>query len=96
MLEVAVPLVTSFGDTRRANAARADLPRLIGSETPVGLVLLDEDHREQEMIVGQIVRVGADSLVFRRDGLDEEIPLASVSKRVLGDEEVRYGEGRPI
>jgi hypothetical protein len=80
----------NFGDSRRANAARTDLPGLIGSVTPVGLVLLDDDHREQPLIEGQVVRVGADALVFRRDGADEEIPLAIVAKRIHGDSVVSY------
>lgn len=86
--------MTSYGDAKRANAARGDLPALIGSPSQVGLVLLDEDHREQPLIEGQVIRVGTDSFVFRRDGVDEEIPLAIVSKRVHGNEVVAYGEPR--
>jgi hypothetical protein len=86
--------MTSFGDTKRANAARADLPALIGSQTQVGLVLLDDDHREQPLIEGQVIRVAEDSLIFRRHGLDEEIPLSIVARRVHGAEVVVYGESR--
>jgi hypothetical protein len=86
--------MSSYGETKRANAARSDLPKLIGSGTPVGLVLLDDDLREEPMIEGQIMRVGPDSLIFRRDGVDEEIPLSMVSKRVHGDDVVSYGEIR--
>jgi hypothetical protein len=86
--------VGTFGDSKRANAARDDLPALIGSETPVGLVLLDDDQREQPMIEGQVIRVGADSLIFRSNGVDEQIPLGIVSKRVHGNDVVFYGEQR--
>jgi hypothetical protein len=86
--------VGNFSDARRADSARADLPGLIGSKTPVGLVLLDDDDREQTMIHGDVIRVGPDSLVFRRNGLDEEIPLGIVSKRVQGDVVVLYGDRR--
>lgn len=60
----------------------------------VGLVLLDDDHREQPLIEGQVIRVGTDSLVFRSNGIDEEIPLGIISKRVHGDSVKFYGEGR--
>jgi ribosome maturation factor RimP len=88
--------VGSFGDAKRADAARADLPALIGSQVPVGLVLLDEDQREQPVIQGQVIRVGADSVIFRRDGVDEEIPLGTIAKRVLGDAIRSYSERRPF
>ncbi|MCI4360657.1 MAG: hypothetical protein L3J91_03055 [Thermoplasmata archaeon] len=81
----------SYGDTKRANAARLDLPRLIGSPTPVGLVLIDEDHMEQPRIDGQVIRVDSDSVVFRRFGQDEEIPLAIIAKRTHDGATVAYG-----
>jgi hypothetical protein len=82
--------MTSFGDARRANACRQDLPQFIGTESPVGLVLLDEDDREQPVLEGEVIRVGTDSLIFRHQGIDEEISLAVVAKRVLGDDVVTY------
>jgi len=88
--------VTNFGDAKRADAARADLPGLVGSDTKVGLVLLDDDHREQPLIQGQVIRVGSDSLIFRRDGVDEEIPFSIIAKRVHGASVVAYGERRGL
>jgi hypothetical protein len=82
--------MTRFGDAKREEAARNDLPKLIGSATPVGLVLLDDDHREQPVIEGQVIRVGTDSVVFRHDGADEDIPFAIISKRVRGEEVRAY------
>ena len=67
---------------------------MIGSEVPVGLVLLDDDHREQAPLQGQVIRVGSDSVVFRTAGGDEEIPFAIIAKRVRGSETVLYGEAR--
>jgi ribosome maturation factor RimP len=82
--------MTSYGDSRRAAAAQQDLSRLIGGEALVGLVLLDDDGREQPVVEGQVIRVGTDTLVFRHDELDEEISLSTISKRVQGDVVVRY------
>jgi hypothetical protein len=82
--------MTSFGDSRRAAAAQQDLGKLIGSEVTVGLVLLDDDGREQSLLEGQVIRVGTDSLIFRHEGLDEEISLSTITKRVQGDVVVRY------
>jgi hypothetical protein len=84
--------MTNYGDAKRAAAAHDDLSRLVGSDVRVGLVLLDDDHREQPVIEGQVIRVGADSLLFRRDGLDEDIPLALICKRVQGETVLVYGE----
>ena len=84
----------SFSETKRADAARVDLPALIGSPVPVGLILLDDDDQEQRVILGQVIRVGPDFVVFRRDGLDEEIPLGLISKRVSGETVVPYGDAR--
>jgi hypothetical protein len=86
--------VGSYSETKRADAARVDLPPLIGSELPVGLVLLDDDDQEQAVILGQVIRVGPDFVVFRRHGLDEEIPLGLISKRVVGETIVPYGDHR--
>jgi hypothetical protein len=85
----------AFGDAKRAESARRDLPGLVGSEALIGLVLLDEDQRELPVIHGHVVRMGHDSLVFRRYGADEEIPLGMISKRIQGDQVVQYGERRP-
>jgi hypothetical protein len=82
--------VTSFGDARRVASAHKDLPSLIAAETRLGLILLDDDHREQPVTEGQVIRLGVDSLIFRHDGLDEEISLAIISKRVLGDDVLVY------
>jgi hypothetical protein len=82
--------VTSFGDQRRVAAAHADLPRFIADGSSVGLVLIDDDHREQPVIEGQVVRIGVDSIVFRHDGSDEEISLVSIAKRVHGPDVLVY------
>jgi hypothetical protein len=82
--------MTSYGDQRRAAAAHKDLSRLLGDPTSVGLVLIDDDGRELPMVKGQVIRVGADSVVFRHDGVDEEFSLATISKRVHGDSTVAY------
>jgi hypothetical protein len=82
--------VTSYGDAKRAAAAQRDLSPLAGSEESVGLVLLDDDGREQSVVEGQVIRVSTDSLIFRHDGLDEEISLAIVSKRVRGEDVVSF------
>ena len=88
--------MTRFGDARRENAAREDLPKLVGSEVPVALVLLDDDHREQPPLEGRVIRVGTDSVLFRTAGGDEDIPFAIIAKRVRGAEVVLYGgAGRP-
>lgn len=71
-------------------AAHRDLPPLIASQARVGLVLLDDDQREQAMIEGVVVRLGPDSAVFRHDDQDEEISLAMIAKRVVGDDVVVY------
>jgi len=71
-------------------AAHRDLPGLIASRTRVGLVLLDDDQREQPVIEGELVRLGPDSVVFRHDDQDEEISLATIAKRILGDDVVVY------
>jgi hypothetical protein len=84
------PVVTSYGDSRRVAAAHRDLPRLIANGTRVGLVLLDDDQREQTMIEGELVRLGPDSVVFRHDDQDEEISLATIAKRIVGDDVVTY------
>lgn len=84
----------SYSETKRADAARLDLPGFVGSQSAVGLILLDDDDQEQTAIFGQVIRVGADSVVFRRNGLDEEIPLGIISKRVMGETIVAYGESR--
>lgn len=86
--------MTSFGDAKRADAARRDLPGFIGSDTSIGLILLDDDHREQPLIEGIVVEVRPDTFIFRRFGQDEEIPLTMVSKRVHGDSVVSYGVSR--
>ncbi len=85
--------MTSYGDQKRADAARNDLTKLAGGGAQVGLVLLDEDHREAPVLEGEVVRVGPDFVLFRHEGLDEEIPLAIIAKRVLGDQVVMYGTG---
>jgi hypothetical protein len=82
--------MTSYGDARRSAAAHADLTRFVGTGSRVGLVLFDEDHQEQVVIEGEVVRIGVDSLLFRHEGMDEEIALATISKRVLGDEVLPY------
>jgi hypothetical protein len=83
-------LVTSFGDARRVARAHVDLPRFIGTDALVGLVLLDDDQREQPVVRGQVIRLNVDSMVLRHEGLDEEIPLATISKRVDGDDVLTY------
>jgi ribosome maturation factor RimP len=83
--------MTNFGDAKRAESARADLPKWTGGEIRIGLVLLDDDHQEQRKIEGQVMKVGVDSLIFRRDGVDEEIPFAIIAKRVHGDQILSYG-----
>jgi hypothetical protein len=83
----------NYGEQQRAAAARLDLPTLIGSDPQVGLVLLDDDHREQPVIKGQVIQVGFDFVIFRHDGMDEEISLAMIAKRLQGDQTVVYGDG---
>ena len=82
--------MTSYGDAKRVASAHADLPGLIERNETVSLVLIDDDHREQRPIQGQVIRLGPDSLIFRHQGIDEEISLAVVAKRVLGDDVVTY------
>jgi ribosome maturation factor RimP len=83
--------MTGYGDSRRANAAREDLAQFVGQEQVVGLVLLDDDGREQSVVEGQIIRVSQDSVVFRHSDLDEEVSLATVAKRVLDGSVLTYG-----
>jgi hypothetical protein len=83
--------MTGYGDARRANAAREDLAQFVGQEQTVGLVLLDDDGREQPVVECQIVRVSQDAVVFRHADLDEEISLSTVAKRVLDGDIVTYG-----
>jgi hypothetical protein len=92
MLSVYGPPVGTFGDGKRAESARRDLPAFVGKEERIGLVLLDEDQREQTPIEGLVIRVGPDSVIFRRDGLDEEIPLGIISRRLQGGAVVYYGQ----
>lgn len=82
--------MTSFGDARRTAAAHKDLPRFAGTADEVGIVLLDDDGQEQPMLLGQVVRLAPYSMLFRHAGLEEEISLATIAKRVLGDEVVTY------
>jgi hypothetical protein len=82
--------MTSYGDSRRAAAAQQDLSKLVGTATVVSLVLLDEDGREQRPIEGEVIRVSIDSVIFRHDGLDEELSLATISKRIHGDAVLAY------
>ncbi len=42
------------------------------------------------MVRGQVIRLNVDSMVLRHEGLDEEIPLATISKRVDGDDVLTY------
>jgi hypothetical protein len=83
-------VVTSFGDARRVAAAHKDLTRLVGTDVRVGLVLLDDDQRELPPIEGQVVRIGPGSLLFRHDGLDEELSLATISKRIENGDVLAY------
>jgi hypothetical protein len=83
-------VVTSFGDARRVAAAHKDLTRLVGTDVRVGLILLDDDQRELPPIEGQVVRIGPDSLLFRHDGLDEELSLATISKRIENGDVLAY------
>ncbi|MCI4325206.1 MAG: hypothetical protein L3K00_04920 [Thermoplasmata archaeon] len=83
--------MTGYGDSRRANAAREDLTRFVGLDQTVGLVFLDDDGREQPVVEGQVIRVGLESMIFRHLDLDEEISLATVSKRVLDGSVITYG-----
>ena len=82
--------MTSYGDAKRVAAAHADLPAFIEGNQTIGLVLLDDDHREQPVLEGQVVRLGRDTLIFRHDGSDEEVALAMISKRVLGTDVKAY------
>jgi len=82
--------MTSYGDQRRAAAAHKDLSQLLGDPTAVGLVLIDDDGREQPMVSGQVIRVNADTVVFRHDGLDEEFSLSTIAKRHHGAAVVSY------
>ena len=83
-------VVTSFGDARRVAAAHKDLTRLVGTDVRVGLILLDDDQRELPPIEGQVVRLGPDSLLFWHDGLDEELSLATISKRIENGDVLAY------
>jgi hypothetical protein len=78
--------MTSYGDAKRVASAHADLPGLIERNETVSLVLIDDDHREQRPIQGQVIRLGPDSLIFRHDGSDEEIALATIAKRIHGSD----------
>jgi hypothetical protein len=85
----------SYGDAKRADTARADLPAFVGTGLPVGLVLLDDDDQEQTPLEGEVIRVDRDSVIFRHHDQDEEIALGIIAKRIHGDSVVVYGGNSP-